>query len=347
MKKLLITALSSILFLSLTSIPANGEDIYKENEKAGIAIAEYLEEINAIKSSYRPMSANQYDDSYAGAWIDKDNKPHIAFTNNQKIVSRKATNIEIEYFKNSLNDLLELQETIIAQSNLNIVSTAVLEDKNALKIGYYSESDFEYIKSNINKLNTKNISIIYEQVDLPQEDAIYGGAKVTASGQGSCSVGFGARLNGNYGFVTAGHCFTNNTQTNLGKVTKVVYGGKTNMDAEFIQSGMISRTDVSGYSYSSVGEYGVYQGSIVRINTYIQKSSGAVQSMFASASFGDGQTLSNLILHNAYRVGGMSGGVAISGSQAIGIHIGGSGEVASTGYIVKGSAVFSSLGLTN
>ncbi len=361
MKKIILMATSCMLLLSVAFLPVEAsQDDYQKNIEAGKDIQEFLNIVyqKDTESMYSLSTENDSSATYAGAWIDEYNNPHVAFTENAKSninfsVAKNTNNVEVSYHKHSLNDLLEFQEQLIPlQIKGIIVSTEIKEDTNSINIGYFENTNLNDIKTEIEHLNTKDIKVTYEIDELVEPHAAYGGSKITSSGNGSCSVGMAAKdiTTGTFGFVTAGHCYSVGTTTNYGKVTKRSYGTKANMDAEFVAAGVTYKKDISGYSYTSVGEAGIYQGSIVRINTWKQKSSGSITTMFGTATYSsNGTVLTNVIRHNGYSIGGMSGGVAISGNQAVGIHVAGH-TTTSAGYngvIVKGSAVFKSLGLSN
>ena len=103
------------------------------------------------------------DNTYCGAWIDEENIPHIAFTNNDYEKSVRDSGIVYEVFKHSFQELSSLQKHIdkdvTLDSKLNY--TSISESENALEIAYLNESDLDDIKTIVAAYNHKQIKINY------------------------------------------------------------------------------------------------------------------------------------------------------------------------------------------
>lgn len=203
------------------------------------------------------------------------------------------------------------------------------------------------IKSNISDLNETDINIEYEYMDESLlNNALQGGDKLyNQATDSNCSIGFRAKKGTTYGFVTAGHCFPVGSNTTGGKVVSRVWSPASNMDAEFINpnvGSLVPNTDRQGSTYK-VNDYAVSQGSYVKAASWIANKTGYITSTSASASFKNDGTYTNLFRCSGGSVGGMSGGVNISGPYAIGITKGGG---TSDRYVVKASKITSALGLT-
>ena len=92
------------------------------------------------------------DNTYCGAWIDEENIPHIAFTNNDYEKSARDSGIVYEVFKHSFQELSSLQKHI---------DKSISESENALDIAYLNKSDLDDIKTIVSAYNHKQIKINY------------------------------------------------------------------------------------------------------------------------------------------------------------------------------------------
>ncbi|WP_026189191.1 S1 family peptidase [Salinispora mooreana] len=157
--------------------------------------------------------------------------------------------------------------------------------------------------------------------------AIYGGG-------GVCSLGFNVRSGSNYYFLTAGHCtdvisnwYSNSSQTNyLGSTAGSSFPGN--------DYGIVS---LSGQEPGSVYLYnGTYRDITSAGNAFVGQSvqrsgrttglrSGSVTGLNATVNYAEG-TVRGLIRTNVCAERGDSGGSLFSGSTALGLTSGGSGN---------------------
>ncbi|WP_026321649.1 S1 family peptidase [Salinispora fenicalii] len=159
-------------------------------------------------------------------------------------------------------------------------------------------------------------------------EAIYGGG-------GVCSLGFNVRSGSNYYFLTAGHCtdvisnwYANSSQTNyLGPTAGSSFPGN--------DYGIVSLS--GGYEPGYVYLYnGNYQDITSAANPFVGQSvqrsgrttglrSGSVTGLNATVNYAEG-TVYGLIRTNVCAERGDSGGSLFSGSTALGLTSGGSGN---------------------
>ncbi|MGW2090836.1 S1 family peptidase [Promicromonospora sukumoe] len=159
---------------------------------------------------------------------------------------------------------------------------------------------------------------------LGSGDAIYG------SGY-RCSVGFNVRSGSTYYLITAGHCgngvptwYTNSSQTTL--VGATVGSSFPGNDYAIVRYDNTSLSHPGGYTAGNayVGQRVTRDGSTTGVH------SGTVTALNVSVRYAEG-VVSGMIQTNVCAEPGDSGGALYSGSTALGITSGGSGNCSSGG----------------
>ncbi|MFI1470216.1 S1 family peptidase [Streptomyces wuyuanensis] len=170
---------------------------------------------------------------------------------------------------------------------------------------------------------------------------IAGGQAIYAGG-GRCSLGFNVRSGSTYYALTAGHCtnigstwYTNSAQTTLlGTRTGSSFPGNdygiirhSNASAAdgrvYLYNG--SYRDITGAGNASVGQ------SVQRSGSTTGLHGGSVTGLNATVNYGGGDIVYGLIQTNVCAEPGDSGGPLFSGSTALGLTSGGSGNCSSGG----------------
>ncbi|MFD7519347.1 S1 family peptidase [Streptomyces niveus] len=162
-------------------------------------------------------------------------------------------------------------------------------------------------------------------------DAIY-------SPSGRCSAGFNVRSGTTDYFLTAGHCtdgnpnwYTNSARTTLIGPTAGSsfpgndYGIVRYSNASVPRPGTVGSVDITSAANATVGM------SVTRRGSTTGTHSGTVQGLNATVNYGGGDIVSGLIRTNVCAEPGDSGGPLYSGSRAIGLTSGGSGNCSSGG----------------
>ncbi|WP_175409565.1 S1 family peptidase [Streptomyces sp. TRM64462] len=172
---------------------------------------------------------------------------------------------------------------------------------------------------------------------------IAGGQAIYAGGGGRCSLGFNVRSSsGAYYALTAGHCtniasswYTNSSQTaSLGSRAGSSFPGN---DYGIIRLSSSSLADGRVYlyngSYRDITSAGnAYVGQTVqRSGSTTGLHSGRVTGLNATVNYGGGDIVRGLIQTNVCAEPGDSGGALFSGSTALGLTSGGSGNCSSGG----------------
>ncbi|MEU4130053.1 S1 family peptidase [Streptomyces wuyuanensis] len=170
---------------------------------------------------------------------------------------------------------------------------------------------------------------------------IAGGQAIYAGG-GRCSLGFNVRSGSTYYALTAGHCtnigstwYTNSAQTALlGTRSGSSFPGNdygiirhSNASAAdgrvYLYNG--SYRDITGAGNASVGQ------SVQRSGSTTGLHGGSVTGLNATVNYGGGDIVYGLIQTNVCAEPGDSGGPLFSGTTALGLTSGGSGNCSSGG----------------
>ncbi|MFF8377406.1 S1 family peptidase [Streptomyces sp. NPDC015661] len=167
---------------------------------------------------------------------------------------------------------------------------------------------------------------------------ISGGDAIYASSW-RCSLGFNVKDSaGNYYFLTAGHCtdgagtwWSNSSHTTvLGSTAGSSfptndYGIVRYTNTSITKSGMVGSVDITSAGNATVGMSVTRRGSTTGIH------SGTVTGLNATVNYGGGDIVYGMIQTNVCAEPGDSGGSLYSGSKAIGLTSGGSGNCSSGG----------------
>ncbi|MEU9012303.1 S1 family peptidase [Streptomyces sp. NPDC048479] len=168
------------------------------------------------------------------------------------------------------------------------------------------------------------------------------GGQAIYTGGGRCSLGFNVRSGSTYYALTAGHCtnigstwYTNSANTTvLGSTAGSSF--PTN-DYGIIRHSSASAADGRVYLYNgsyrditAAGNASVGQ-SVQRSGSTSGLHSGTVTALNATVNYGGGDIVYGLIQTNVCAEPGDSGGPLFSGSTALGLTSGGSGDCSSGG----------------
>ncbi|MFF8914474.1 S1 family peptidase [Streptomyces sp. NPDC015032] len=164
-----------------------------------------------------------------------------------------------------------------------------------------------------------------------------GGDAVYAPGW-RCSLGFNVRSGSTYYFLTAGHCTEGNPPwyTNSSNATSIGptvgssfptndYGLVRYDNAAVSHEGTVGSVDITGAADATVGM------SVTRRGSTTGTHGGTVSALNATVNYGGGDIVYGMIKTNVCAEPGDSGGPLYSGSKAIGLTSGGSGNCSSGG----------------
>ncbi|MFB7220239.1 S1 family peptidase [Streptomyces sp. NPDC056227] len=164
-----------------------------------------------------------------------------------------------------------------------------------------------------------------------------GGDAIYAPGW-RCSLGFNVRSGSTYYFLTAGHCTDGNPPwyTNSSNSTYIGptvgssfptndYGLVRYDNTSVAHAGTVGSQDITSAANATVGMSVTRRGSTTGIH------SGSVTGLNATVNYGGGDIVYGMIKTNVCAEPGDSGGPLYSGTKAIGLTSGGSGNCSSGG----------------
>ncbi|OKJ50570.1 S1 family peptidase [Streptomyces sp. CB02261] len=168
---------------------------------------------------------------------------------------------------------------------------------------------------------------------------ISGGDAIYADGGWRCSLGFNVRDSaGTSYFLTAGHCtdgagtwYSNSSRTTVLGTTAGSsfptndYGIVRYTNSSVSKPGSVGSVDITGAANATVGM------SVTRRGSTTGTHSGSVTGLNATVNYGGGDIVYGMIRTNVCAEPGDSGGPLYSGSRAIGLTSGGSGNCSSGG----------------
>ncbi len=187
--------------------------------------------------------------------------------------------------------------------------------------------------------NAKNLKI--ERTNGRITKLIAGGQAIYGGG-GRCSLGFNVRSGSTYYALTAGHCTNNGSTWYTNSSQTTVLGSRTgtsfpNNDYGIIRHSNASAADGRVYLYNGsyrdiTGAGNAYVGqSVQRSGSTTGLRSGTVTGLNATVNYGGGDIVYGLIQTNVCAEPGDSGGALFSGTTALGLTSGGSGNCSSGG----------------
>ncbi|MEU9118072.1 S1 family peptidase [Streptomyces sp. NPDC048483] len=153
-----------------------------------------------------------------------------------------------------------------------------------------------------------------------------------------CSLGFNVRSGSTYYFLTAGHCtegkppwYTNSSHTtSIGPTTGTSFPGNDYGIVKYTNTSLAHAGTVGSQDITSAGTPTVGQ-SVTRRGSTTGTHSGKVTGLNATVNYGGGDIVSGLIKTTVCAEPGDSGGPLYSGTKALGLTSGGSGDCTSGG----------------
>ncbi|RKN43736.1 S1 family peptidase [Streptomyces hoynatensis] len=185
-------------------------------------------------------------------------------------------------------------------------------------------------------------AITVERTEGTLQRYLAGGDPIYADLGWRCSVGFNVTIGGDYYFLTAGHCtegypdwYTNSSLTTyIGPTVGTSFPGNDYGIVEYANSSIAHPGTVNLYSGSRdiTGAINATVGlSVQRSGSTTGLHGGSVTGLNYTVNYGGGDIVSGLIRTNVCAEPGDSGGPLFSGSSAVGLTSGGSGDCSSGG----------------
>jgi streptogrisin D len=293
---------------------------------------------SGVDASFAPSAlASRIDSDFgaqtAGSYVDDSGKVVVNVTDSATAAQVTAAGATPRFVKHSGAELNAADEGL--KSTLKTVGTAFGVDPMTNQIVVTADSTVSgaklaLVKSIVAKLGDK---ARLETTAGKISTEISGGDAIYVSGA-RCSLGFNVRSGSTYYFLTAGHCTNigatwSNGSTTLGTRAGTSFPGNDYgivryTNTTITKSGAVGSQDITGAGTPAVNSTVNRRGSTTGIH------SGRVQQLNATVNYSEG-SVSGLIRTTVCAEPGDSGGSLYSGSTALGLTSGGSGNCSSGG----------------
>ncbi|MGW0825654.1 S1 family peptidase [Streptomyces sp. NPDC002845] len=251
----------------------------------------------------------------------------------------EAAGAEARLVENSLAELTSARTTI--EQDASIPGTSWVTDPATNKV--VVTADRTVSKAEWTKL-TKVVDGLGATAELKRTKGefkpfVAGGDAITGGG-GRCSLGFNVIKDGEPYFLTAGHCtesistWSDSSGTVIGENEDSSFPGDdyglVKYTADVDHPSEVNLYDGSSQSITGAADATVGM-EVIRSGSTTQVHDGTVTGLDATVNYGNGDIVSGLIQTDVCAEPGDSGGSLFSGSSAIGLTSGGSGNCSSGG----------------
>ncbi|MEV0642189.1 S1 family peptidase [Streptomyces sp. NPDC050619] len=251
----------------------------------------------------------------------------------------EAAGAKARVVENSLGELKSARSTL--KQDATIPGTSWATDPTTNKVVVTADrtvSDAEWAKL------TKVVDGLGATAELQRTKGefkpfIAGGDAITGGG-GRCSLGFNVVKGGEPYFLTAGHCtesistWSDSSGTEIGQNEESSFPdndyGLVKYTAEVDHPSEVNLYDGSSQQITGAAEATVGM-DVTRSGSTTQVHDGTVTALDATVNYGSGDIVNGLIQTDVCAEPGDSGGSLFSGSDAIGLTSGGSGDCTSGG----------------
>jgi streptogrisin D len=276
---------------------------------------------------------SQFGTRTAGSYVDDSGKVVVNVTDAATAASVTAAGATPRYVKHSGAELDAADESL--KSTLKTVGTAFAVDPMTNQIEVTADSTvtgakLALVKSIVAKLGDKArlVSVPGKLgTEISGGDAIY-----TSSAR--CSLGFNVRSGSTYYFLTAGHCTNIGTTWTNGSTTLGTRAGTSFPGNDY---GIVRYTTSSVTISGAVGSQDITSAGTPAVNSTVYRRgsttgihSGRVTALNSTVNYSEG-SVSGLIRTTVCAEPGDSGGSLYSGTTALGLTSGGSGNCSSGG----------------
>lgn len=282
------------------------------------------------------------------------------------------SNVKIEYVKNSYKDLNDINDQLVEYysaegadiSNLgshyvdvfNNVVVVELIDNSSTKVNSLKNAALLENSAKTKSLNSDIIVFSKGEQQHNHATTLKPGQAIATNGiANNCSMGYRVKVDGNAGYITAGHCFDRSGQSATGGTVKKWKESGT-VDAAFVQT--TSSYSPSNSLYYTSGDLTYINNTLcptLSVNQAIAKvgfktgfTSGKIKSLNYSGNY-DGIYFTKLIATDYSTAGGDSGGAVfvpsnVSSSSGGGVPLAGINKGTSSygGVFVNANEIYSS-----
>ena len=309
------------------------EKIAKNVESSSIATEIASEYMNSLTGGIN------YPSDFGGQYINEDDELVIQIVKNTNLknsIKKTALNfsdeIIYEYVDNSYEELEEINNQIIeyfsqdgaVNNGLNANYIDVINNVVIVELINNSTEEQNWFKSTV--VDSELIQFVQGDTKVSSTATYNAGGNINDN----CSIGYRVKRNGVNGFITAGHCYSENYNIpGFGTVKKRVYDLSNGLDGEFVQLS-------SGNSVTNNIQWSVYPATKINTSTNLYNimivggriaksgfrtlaTSGTIKNANYSSMSSDGTYRAKFVLTTALCNNGDSGGVVYNpGTQVTG-----------------------------
>jgi streptogrisin D len=295
--------------------------------------------VGGIDPSFAPSAlASKLDTQFgarsAGSYVDAAGKVVVNVTDAATAAEVKASGATARFVANSGASLAAADESLKATLKQPGTAFAVDPISNKVSVTYDSTvtgAKLEAVKAIVAKLGDK---ASLEATSGTLSTTISGGDAIYAGG-GRCSLGFNVRNSaGTYYFLTAGHCTNIGATWTNGSATLGTRAGTSFPGNDY---GIVRYTNTTITKTGGVGSQDITSAGTPAVNATVYRRgsttgihSGRVTALNATVNYAEG-SVSGLIRTTVCAEPGDSGGSLYSGTTALGLTSGGSGNCSSGG----------------
>jgi streptogrisin D len=269
----------------------------------------------------------------AGSYLDASGQVVVDVTDAATAATVTAAGATPRYVKHSGAELNTADEGL--KSTLKTVGTAFAVDPMTNQIVVTADSTVTGAKLTLVK------SIVAKLGDKARLETVAGTLGIEISGgdaiytsNARCSLGFNVRSGSTYYFLTAGHCTNIGTSWSNGSTTLGTRAGTSFPGNDY---GIVRYTTSSVTISGAVGSQDITSAGTPAVNSTVYRRgsttgihSGRVTALNSTVNYSEG-TVSGLIRTTVCAEPGDSGGSLYSGTTALGLTSGGSGNCSAGG----------------
>ncbi|CQR64841.1 Streptogrisin-D [Streptomyces leeuwenhoekii] len=276
----------------------------------------------------------------AGAYYDAKTESLVVNVLDEKAArAAEAAGAEARVVQNSLTELKNARAAL--RRDAAVPGTSWVTDPTANKVVVtadrtVSKAEWARLAEVVGKLGS---AAELKRTAGEFKPFIAGGDAITGGG-GRCSLGFNVVKGGEPYFLTAGHCtesistWSDASGNVIGRTEVSRFPGDdyglVKYTADVAHPSEVNLYDGSAQPITGAAEATVGMG-VTRSGSTTQVHSGTVTGLDATVNYGNGDIVSGLIQTDVCAEPGDSGGPLFSGSDAIGLTSGGSGDCTSGG----------------
>lgn len=332
----LATAMTGFVASPGSAAPSGGPEARTASAPGKAAVASQQRTVEAAQDAR--AVARDLGAAAAGVHYDKAAGTMVVSVSDRAAATqaRRAagSDVAVRVVKHSLADLAAVTSALSKEVTTAGSGWAVDHAANQVVVtldSTVSAADATRIKDTVARYGD---AARVDQVEGTFSTRLSGGQAIYAAGGGRCSLGFNVRSGSSYYFLTAGHC-TNIASTWYSNSAQTAYLG-TRAGTSFPGNdyGIVSTPSAgAGNVYLYNGTYrditaagNAFVGqSVTRSGSTTGVHSGTVTALNATVNYAEGR-VSGLIQTNVCAEPGDSGGSLFSGTTAIGLTSGGSGN---------------------